>query len=64
MRIKEGVGDLVRRIRDDPTQVGYSVARRSGGRVTPCVIGIVHVEETRSMGFSGLASKSMATVCQ
>jgi hypothetical protein len=58
-------------IRDDQTQVGYSMVGRSGGRVTPCVIRIVHVEETRSVGFpvwpqnrwiwfvSGLASKSL-----
>jgi hypothetical protein len=31
-------------------QVGYSVAGRSGGRVTPCAICTVHVE-TRSAGF-------------
>jgi hypothetical protein len=29
------------RIRDDQTQVGYSVARRSGGQVTSCAIIIV-----------------------
>jgi hypothetical protein len=34
MRIVAGVGDLVQRIRDDEAQVGYSVAGRSGGRVT------------------------------
>jgi hypothetical protein len=49
-------------------KVGYSVAGRSGGRVTLCAVYIVHVE-TRSVGFlvepqnqgqqfvSGLASK-------
>jgi hypothetical protein len=49
-------------------QVGYSVARRSRGRVAPCAVCTVHVE-TRSTGFlvepqnqgwqfvSGLASK-------
>jgi hypothetical protein len=52
MRIEAGVGDLVWRIEDDQIQVGYSVAERSGGRVTPCAIRIVHVEETRSTGFS------------
>jgi hypothetical protein len=26
------------------TQVGYSVAGRSGGRVTPCVVCTVHIE--------------------
>jgi hypothetical protein len=51
-RIEAGVGDLVRRIGDDQTQVGYSVAGRSGGRVTSYVIHIVHVEETRSAGLS------------
>jgi hypothetical protein len=51
-------------------QVGYSVAGRSRGRVTPCAVCIVHVE-TRSMSFlvepqnqgrwfvSGLASKPL-----
>jgi hypothetical protein len=51
-------------------QVRYSVAGRSGGRVTPCVICTVHVE-MRSAGFlvepqnqgrrfvSGLTSKSL-----
>jgi hypothetical protein len=51
MRIKAGVGDLVRRIRDDQTQFRYSVAVRSRGWVMPCVIRIVHVEEMRSVGF-------------
>jgi hypothetical protein len=52
------------------TQVGYSVAGRSGGRVTPCVICTMHAE-TRSASFlvepqnqsrrfvSGLASKPL-----
>jgi hypothetical protein len=52
MRIEVGVGDLVRMIGDDQAQVGYLVVERSGGRVTPCVIRIVHVEETRNAGFS------------
>jgi hypothetical protein len=51
MRIEAGVGDLVRRIEDDQSQVGYTVVRRSGGRVTPCAFCIIHVEETRSTGF-------------
>jgi hypothetical protein len=51
MRIEVGVGDLVWRIGDDQPQVGYLVARRSGGQVTPCVIRIIHEEETRSTGF-------------
>jgi hypothetical protein len=51
MKIKTGIGDLVRRIGDDQAQVEYSVARRSGGQVTPYAICIKHVEETRSMVF-------------
>jgi hypothetical protein len=51
MRTEVGVGDLVQRIGDDQAQVGYSVVGRSGGRVTPCAIRIIHVEETRSTGF-------------
>jgi hypothetical protein len=47
------------RIRDDQAQVTYSVAGQSGG-----MIRIIHVEETRSAGFSGLASKLVVTVCQ
>jgi hypothetical protein len=50
-RIKAGVGELVWRIGDDQAQVGYSVAGRSGGRVTSCVIHVIHVEETRSTSF-------------
>jgi hypothetical protein len=51
VRIEVGVGDLVRRIGDDQAQVSYSVAGRSEGRVIPCAIRIVHVEETRSTSF-------------
>jgi hypothetical protein len=52
------------------TQVGYSVAGRSGGRMTLCAVCTVH-KETRSVSFlveplnqgrrfiSGLASKSL-----
>jgi hypothetical protein len=50
-RIEAGVEDLVRRIGDDQTQVGYSVAGRSGGQVMLYVIRIVHVKEMRSAGF-------------
>jgi hypothetical protein len=51
-------------------QVGYSMARRSRGRVAPCAVYTVHME-TRSVGFlvepqnqgrrfvSGLASKPL-----
>jgi hypothetical protein len=53
MRIEAGVGDLMQMIRDDQTQVGYLVARRSGGRLASCVICIVHVEKTRSVSFMG-----------
>jgi hypothetical protein len=56
-RIETRVGDLVRRIGDDQAQVEYLVAEGSGGRVTPCAIRIVHVEETRSAGFPVWASK-------
>jgi hypothetical protein len=52
MMIEAGVGDLVRKIEDDQAQVGYSVAGQSGGRMTPYVIRIVHVEEMRNVGFS------------
>jgi hypothetical protein len=50
MRIMAGVGDLVQRTRDGQTQVGYSVAGRSGGRVTPCAVCPTH-KEMRSVGF-------------
>jgi hypothetical protein len=50
-RIEAGVGNLVWRIGDDQAQVGYSVAGRSGGRVTSCAIRIVHVDEMISVGF-------------
>jgi hypothetical protein len=50
-RIEAGVGDLMWRLMDDQVQAKYSIARRSGGRVTSCVIRIVHVEEMRSAGF-------------
>jgi hypothetical protein len=67
--IKAGVEDLMRRIGDDQAELGCTVAGQSGGQVTPSVIRIVHVEETRSASFlfytknrsrwfvSGLASK-------
>jgi hypothetical protein len=45
-----GVGDLVQKTGDGQAQVGYSVARRSRGRVTLCVICTVH-EEMRSANF-------------
>jgi hypothetical protein len=50
MGIVVGVGDLVRRTGDGQAQVGYSVAGRSGGRVTLCAVCTVHIE-TRGVGF-------------
>jgi hypothetical protein len=47
------------RIKDDRAQVTYSVVGQSGGMIC-----IIHVEETRSVGFSGLALKLVVTVCQ
>jgi hypothetical protein len=52
------------------TQVGYSVARRSGGRVMPCAVCTVHVEmssasflvDAQNQGqrvISGLSSKPL-----
>jgi hypothetical protein len=49
MRTVAGVGDLVQRT-GMIAQVGYLVAGRSRGRMTPCVVCIVRVE-TRSAGF-------------
>jgi hypothetical protein len=43
-----GVEDMMQRTGDD-REVGYTVARRSRGRVVLCVICTVHVE-TRSAG--------------
>jgi hypothetical protein len=50
MRIMAGVGDLVQRIEDGQAQVGYSVARRSRGRVISCAVCTVHME-MRSASF-------------
>jgi hypothetical protein len=50
MRIVAGVEDLVQKIEDGQAQVGYSVAGRSGGRVTLCVVCTMH-KETRSESF-------------
>jgi hypothetical protein len=50
MRIEAGVGDMVQRIGDGQAQVGYSVARRSRGRVKLCTVCTVH-KEARSAGF-------------
>jgi hypothetical protein len=69
-RIVAGVEDLVRRTEDGQASIGYSVAGRSRGRVTLCVVYTVYME-TRSVGFlveaqnqgrwflSGLASKPL-----
>jgi hypothetical protein len=70
MRIVARVGDVVHGTGDDQSQVGYSVAERSGGRVTLCAFCTMHTE-TRSAGFlaepqnqgrlfvSGVASKPL-----
>jgi hypothetical protein len=67
MRIEAGVVDMVRRIEDDQTQVGYSVVGRSGGRVMPCAIRIIHVEEMRSVihhvRSTSYMSKPVSMVC-
>jgi hypothetical protein len=49
-RIMTGVGDLMQRIEDGQAQVGYSMARRSRGRVMLCAVYTVH-KEMRSMSF-------------
>jgi hypothetical protein len=46
-RIKVGIGDLVWRIGGDQTQVGYSMAIRSGCQVMPCTMCMVHAEESK-----------------
>jgi hypothetical protein len=50
MRIVAGVEDLMQRTGDGQAHVGYSVVRRSRGRVTLCAVCTVH-EETSSAGF-------------
>jgi hypothetical protein len=35
---------MMQKIEDDQTQIGYLMAGRSGGRVTSCVIYILHIE--------------------
>jgi hypothetical protein len=50
MRIEVRVRDLVQRTGDDQAQVGYSVAGRSRGRVTLCVVCTMH-NEMRNVGF-------------
>jgi hypothetical protein len=69
-RIVARVEDLVRKTGDGQVQARYSVAGRSGGRVTLCAVCTVHVK-TRSASFlvepqnqggrfvSGLASKPL-----
>jgi anti-sigma factor RsiW len=49
-RIVAGVGDMLQRIEDDQAHVGYSVAGRSGSRVTPYAVCTVHME-TMSVSF-------------
>jgi hypothetical protein len=43
-----GVGELVQRIEDGQVQVGYSVVRRLGDRVTLCAVCIVHKKTRRA----------------
>jgi hypothetical protein len=50
MRIVTEVGDLMQMTGDGQAQVGYSVAGRSGGWVTPCTVCTVH-KEMRSASF-------------
>jgi hypothetical protein len=50
MKIVAGVGELVQRTEDGQAQVGYSVAGRSRGRVTLCVVYTMH-KDMRSVGF-------------
>jgi hypothetical protein len=59
--IEAGVRDLVRRIRDDQAQVGYSVAERLGDVV--CDLHHTHGGDEKHM-FPGLASKPVVIVCQ
>jgi hypothetical protein len=69
-RIVVGIGDLLWRTEDAQAQVRYSVAERSRGRMTLCVVYTMHMEK-RSASFlvepqnqgqrfvSGLASKPL-----
>jgi hypothetical protein len=50
MRIEAGVGDLVHRIGDGQTHIGYSVVVRSRGSATLCAVCTVH-KEMRLAGF-------------
>jgi hypothetical protein len=72
-RIVAGVGNLVRRTRDGHAQVEYSVAGRSRGPMTLCVVCTMHTETTsvvflvwpQNQGrrfVSGLASKQLGRV--
>jgi hypothetical protein len=75
MKIMAGLGDLVQRTGDGQAQVGYSLAGRSRGQVTLCMVCNVH-KEMSSVGFlvwpqnhglrfvSGLASKPLGWVSQ
>jgi hypothetical protein len=60
-RIEAGAGDLVQRTGDGQAQAGYSVAKRSRGRVMLCAVCTVHKGDEES-GFLGLASKPRSTV--
>jgi hypothetical protein len=52
----------MRRIEDDLAQVGYSMVGRSGVRVMPCAIHVVHMKKTRITGFLIWASKPKSMV--
>jgi hypothetical protein len=52
---------MVQRTGDSQEQVGYSVARRSRGRVMLCAVCTVY-KETRSTGFFSSALKLRSTV--
>jgi hypothetical protein len=49
---------------NDQVQVGVLSGQTIGRLVMSCAIRIVHMEETRTTGFFGLASKPVAMVCQ
>jgi hypothetical protein len=50
MRIEQGIRDLVQMTGDDQAHAGYSVAGRSRGQVTLCVVCTMQ-KETSSASF-------------
>jgi hypothetical protein len=50
MKIEVGVGDLVQRTEDGQAQIRYLMVGQSRGRMTMCVVYIVH-KETMSVDF-------------